>query len=82
MKSKNFNVNVVLLMGIGIQTFEFFFIVVTFLTKKEIMAVLAHPAILLNRFFTRKAIILLIIPILSLKNGFHLMISPMHFVVE
>lgn len=46
MGSENFSQNVVLFMCVGVQTLELAPLLVAFLTEEEVVAVLAHPAVL------------------------------------
>lgn len=62
---------------VGVQTLKLISFGIAFATKIKIVAVLAHPTILNDHFFTVKTFYLLFLQVLFFKNCLKLMISPM-----
>lgn len=71
-ESKNFGEDVVFLVGVGIEALELGAIFEALLAEEEVVAVLAHPAVLQYLPLAGKALVALVLLHLGLEDDFQL----------
>ena len=75
MQSKNLCEDVIFFMGVCVQAFELVSFVVALGAEKEVVAVLAHVAILLDLSFATETFVFLFLAYLGLEDGLELVLG-------